>query len=136
MADDEFYFTFGMVPVVSHCSPNNDFQPLVGISKFRGEIYTGLWVHSARAGKLGLKEGDKVWVTNQLTQQKAEASVHVTRLVREDTVFLYSGYGDQNPALTHGYRMGTALNKITPNFIEPVSGGFRSQEFTVRLERV
>lgn len=135
MADDEFYFTFGMVPVVSHCSPNNDFQPLVGISKFRGEIYTGLWVHSARAGKLGLKEGDKVWVTNQLTQQKAEASVHVTRLVREDTVFLYSGYGDQNPALTHGYRMGTALNKITPDFIEPVSGGFRSQEFTVRLER-
>ncbi|MHB1658206.1 MAG: molybdopterin-dependent oxidoreductase [Acidithiobacillus sp.] len=135
MADDEFYFTFGMVPVVSHCSPNNDFQPLVSISKFRGEIYTGLWVHSLRAGKLGLKEGDKVWVTNQLTQQKAEASVHVTRLVREDTVFLYSGYGDQNPALTHGYRMGTALNKITPDFIEPVSGGFRSQEFTVRLER-
>ncbi|MHB1803979.1 MAG: molybdopterin-containing oxidoreductase family protein, partial [Acidithiobacillus ferrooxidans] len=135
MADDEFYFTFGMVPVVSHCSPNNDFQPLVSISKFRGDIYTGLWVHSQRAGKLGLKEGDKVWVTNQLTQQKAEASVHVTRLVREDTVFLYSGYGDQNPALTHGYRMGTALNKITPDFIEPVSGGFRSQEFTVRLER-
>ncbi|EGQ62217.1 sulfur reductase, molybdopterin subunit, partial [Acidithiobacillus sp. GGI-221] len=125
----------GMVPVVSHCSPNNDFQPLVSISKFRGDIYTGLWVHSQRAGKLGLKEGDKVWVTNQLTQQKAEASVHVTRLVREDTVFLYSGYGDQNPALTHGYRMGTALNKITPDFIEPVSGGFRSQEFTVRLER-
>ncbi|WP_123103409.1 molybdopterin-dependent oxidoreductase [Acidithiobacillus sulfuriphilus] len=135
MADDEFYFTFGMVPVVSHCSPNNDFQPLVGISKFRGGIYTGLWVHAQRAAKLGLREGDKVLVTNLLTQQKAEAAIHVTRLVREDTVFLYSGYGDQNPALTHGMGMGTALNKITPNFIEPVSGGFRSQEFTVRLER-
>lgn len=135
MGDDEFYFTYGMVPVVSHCSPNNDFQPLVGISKFRGDIYTGLWIHAQRAAKLGVKEGDKVRITNLLTQQKAEAAVHVTRLVREDTVFLYSGYGDQNPALTHAYHFGTALNKITPNFIEPVSGGFRSQEFTVRLER-
>jgi anaerobic selenocysteine-containing dehydrogenase len=135
MADDEFYFTFGMVPVVSHGSPNNDFQPLVGISKFRGEIYTGLWVNAQRAAKLQLKEGDDVHITNILTQQKAKASVHVTQLVREDTVFLYSGYGAQNPDLTHAIGMGTSLSSITPNFTERVTGGFRSQEFTVRLAR-
>lgn len=136
LGDDEFYFTYGMVPTVSHCSPNNDFLTLNGINRFRGNIYTGLWVHAERAAKMGLGEGDSIEMTNLLTQQKAKASVHVTKLIRPDTVFLYSGFGAQNPALTHAVGMGTALNRITPEFTEPVSGGFRSQEFTVKLQRI
>jgi hypothetical protein len=64
-----------------------------------------------------------------------DSGANAMRITQEWKERRDGGYGDQNPALTHGYRMGTALNKITPDFIEPVSGGFRSQEFTVRLER-
>ncbi len=135
MDESEFYFIYGMAPTVSHCSPNSDFLTLAGINRFRGNIYTGLWVNADRAKKLGFSDGDEVSVTNLLTQQKSKVSLYLTRLVREDTVFMYSGFGAQNPALTNAYKMGTALNSVTPNFIEPVSGGYRTQEFTVRLDR-
>jgi len=51
-------------------------------------------------------------------------------------VFLYSSFGAENPWLTRSAGLGTATNKLIPYALEPVTAGFRSQEFTVRVRKI
>jgi anaerobic selenocysteine-containing dehydrogenase len=133
LEDDEFFFTFGMVPTVSHCSPNNDFLPLVGINAFRGDVYHGVWMHPDRAKRLGIRQGQKIELRNVVSGERTEASAYLTHLTREDTLFMYSGFGAKTPALRYASGVGTALNQITGDLTEPVSGGTSNQEYTVRV---
>lgn len=133
LAKDEFFFTFGMVPTVSHCAPNNDFLPLVGINAFRGDVYHGVWIHPDRAAQLGIKQKQKIELHNLQSGERVQAHAYLTRLVRPDTLFMYAGFGVQTKALQYAYHVGTPLNAITGNLTEPVSGGTSNQEFTVRV---
>ncbi|MEJ2480720.1 MAG: molybdopterin-dependent oxidoreductase [Acidihalobacter sp.] len=133
LENDEFFFTFGMVPTVSHCSPNNDFLPLVGINAFRGDVYHGVWIHPDRAKRLGIRQGQRIELRNAVSGERAEASAYLTHLTREDTLFMYSGFGAKTPALRYARGVGTALNQITGDLTEPVSGGTSNQEYTVRV---
>ncbi|MEJ2060328.1 MAG: molybdopterin-dependent oxidoreductase [Gammaproteobacteria bacterium] len=133
LEDDEFFFTFGMVPTVSHCSPNNNFLPLVGINAFRGDVYHGVWMHPDRARRLGISQGQKIELRNAVSGERTEASAYLTRLTREDTLFMYSGFGAKTSALRYARGVGTALNDITGDLTEPVSGGTSNQEYTVRV---
>jgi hypothetical protein len=60
----------------------------------------------------------------------------VTRLIHREAVFFYSGFGAENPMLTRAVGVGTATNKLVPYAVEPVTGGFRTQEFTVRIKKI
>ena len=46
---------------------------------------------------------------------------------------MYSGFGAKTPALRYASGVGTALNQITGDLTEPVSGGTSNQEYTVRV---
>jgi anaerobic selenocysteine-containing dehydrogenase len=136
LADDEFYFAYGKVPTVSYGSTNSNNPVLYAINVFKKDIYTGIWIHPDRAGKLGLKTGDKVKLKNTLSAQEADGKVYVTRQVRPDTLFVHSAFGVENPQLTNSYAMGgTATNKLIPHNVDPVVAGFRSQEFTIRVTK-
>mgnify|MGYP003571933366 FL=1 len=133
---DEFYFAYGKVPTVSYGSTNSNNPVLYAINVFKKDIYTGVWMHPDRAAELGLKTGDKIKLTNTLSNQQADGHAYVTRQVRSDTLFLPSAFGVENPQLTRSYAMGgTATNKLIPHNVEPVVAGFRSQEFTLRVAK-
>lgn len=136
LADDEFYFTYGKAPTVSYASTNNNNPVLAAINQFKKDIYTNLWIHPARAAFLGIREGDPISITNSKTGQSANGHAHITRLIHREAVFLYSGFGSENPALTRAVGVGTATNKLAPYDLEPVTGGFRTQEFTVRIKKI
>jgi anaerobic selenocysteine-containing dehydrogenase len=137
LADDEFYFSYGKVPTVSYGSTNSNNAVLAAINTLKKDVYTGVWIHPERAEKLGIKNGDKILLTNTLSAQKAEGTAYVTRKVRADTLFLHSSFGVENPQLTRSYAMGgTATNKLIPHTVEPVVAGFRSQEFTIKVSKV
>lgn len=135
LAEDEFYFTYGKSPTVSHASTNSNNPVLSGINKFKDDIYKGVWMHPERAEKLGIGTGDPVRLTNTKSGQKAEGRAYVTRLVHKDTLFIHSSFGVENKALTRTSGDGTATSTIIPHEVEPVVAGFRSQEFTLKVAR-
>lgn len=136
LADDEFYFTYGKAPTVSYASTNNNNPVLAAINLFKKDIYTHIWIHPARAAYLGVAEGDPILLTNSKSGQTANGHAHITRLVHREAIFLYSSFGAENPWLTRSVGIGTATNKLIPYDLEPVTAGFRSQEFTVRIKKI
>lgn len=136
LADDEFYFTYGKAPTVSYASTNNNNPVLAAINRFKQDIYTHIWIHPARAAYLGIQEGDPISLTNSKSGQTANGHAHITRLVHREAIFLYSSFGAENPWLTRSVGIGTATNKLIPYALEPVTAGFRTQEFTVRIKKL
>jgi anaerobic selenocysteine-containing dehydrogenase len=132
---NEFYFTYGKTPTVSHASTNSNNPVLAAINRFKSDIYEGVWIHPERAGLLGIASGDRIRLTNTVSGQEATGRAYVTRLVHHDALFLYSSFGAENPALTRSAGLGTATNKLIPHQVEPVVAGFRSQEFTIKVAR-
>jgi anaerobic selenocysteine-containing dehydrogenase len=136
LADDEFYFTYGKAPTVSYASTNNNNPVLAAINQFKKDIYTHIWIHPARAAFLGIREGDPIHIMNSKTGQATNGHAHITRLIHREAVFSYSSFGAENPALTRAVGVGIATNKLVPYELEPVTGGFRTQEFTVRIKKI
>ena len=134
--EDEFYFTYGKTPTVSYGSTNSNNPVLAAINKFKHDVYTGVWIHPDRAGRLGISAGDAIRLNNTLSGQEAEGNAYVTRKVHRDALFLHSSFGVENPALTRSYGVGTATNKLIPYLVEPVVAGFRSQEFTIKVSKL
>jgi len=135
LGTDEFYFTYGKTPTVSHASTNSNNPVLSGINKFKDDIYKGVWIHPDRAVKLGIGNGDRIRLTNNKSGQKVMGRAYLTRLVQEDTLFIHSSFGVENTALTRTSGDGTATSQLISHQVEPVVAGFRSQEFTVKVVR-
>lgn len=133
---DEFYFTYGKVPVVSHASTNNNNAVLAAVTKPKEGAFTGLWMNTTKALSLGLRDGQEVEVTNLRYGPKVTATLFVTEMIRPDTVFLPSSYGSRNKMLSVAAGKGTALNELMPYSIEPIAASFMSQEFTVSVTPV
>lgn len=136
LAEDEFYFTYGKTPTVSYGSTNSNNPVLAAINQFKGAIYTGVWIHPERAAPLGIGTGDPIEIRNSRSGQHTTGTAYVTRLVHREALFIHSSFGVENPALTRSFGVGTATNKLIPYQVEPVVGGFRSQEFTVRVAKL
>ncbi|ACF14305.1 molybdopterin oxidoreductase [Chloroherpeton thalassium ATCC 35110] len=130
---DEFYFTYGKVPVVSHASTNNNNALLSAVTKPKEGAFIGLWMNARKAAELGLKNGERVEIENLRYGQKVTATLFATEMIRPDTVFLPSAYGSRNKKLSIAGGKGTALNELMPYSIEPIAASFMSQEFTVRI---
>jgi anaerobic selenocysteine-containing dehydrogenase len=134
---DEFYFTYGKTPTVSHGSTNANNSVLHAINVFKEDIYTGIWINESRAKLLGIKTGDHIKITNNETPTlSVTGKAYVTNQIHADTAFMYSSFGTENKALTRAAGFGTAINKLIGYKVDAVVAGFRSQEFTIKIEKV
>jgi len=136
LSADEFYFTYGKVPVVSHASTNSNNALLAAVTEPKKGQFMGLWMNAAKAKTLGLSNGQEVEVTNLRYGPKVKATLFTTEMIRPDTVFLPSAYGSKNKKLSIAGGKGTALNELMPYSIEPIAASFMSQEFTVSVKPV
>lgn len=132
---DEFYFTYGKSPTVSHGSTNSNNPVLAAINQFKDDIYKGVWIHPDRAERLGIEHGDRIRLTNTKSGQQTHGRAYVTRLVHPDALFIYSSFGVENKALSRTHGEGTATSRLIPYQVEPVVAGFRSQEFTIQVAK-
>ncbi len=133
---NEFYFTYGKTPTVSYASTNSNNPVLAAVNRFKKDIYTGIWINPKRANALSIKTGDKIRLTNTVSGQQANGHAYVTQLINPEVLFIHSSFGSENPALTNSYGLGTATNKLIPYQVEPVVGGFQSQEFTLKVSKI
>ena len=134
--DNEFYFIYGKVPVISYASTNSNNSLLMSLAKKKETRYMDTWMNSSRAKKLNIRDGDIVEVINIKSGLKAEAKVHVTELIRPDTVFISSAFGDDKEGQLRVSRgVGTSLGNLIDYDVEPIVAGYRSQEFTVSVKK-
>ena len=133
--EDTFYFIYGKVPLVSYASTNANNAILMSLAKKKEDRHISMWLHRSRAEKLQISEGTIVEITNTNTGMKTMAKVHLTELVRPDTVYLSSAFGsDKEGQLSVSGGVGTNLGDLVPYDVEPLVAGYRSQEFTVKLK--
>ncbi len=133
--DDEFFFTFGKVPEETYLT-TADNPMLNSLVTRHSEENFGFWMHPKRADKLGLKEGDRIEVMNTVSGQKIESFVHITELVRPDTVYVMSNFGLDNKKLTFAHGKGVDLSKIITYREGPVTAAAMSCQFTVRVRKI
>lgn len=69
-----------------------------------------VWVHPKTAAKHGIKTGDKIFLQNKFSKDKA--TVFVTEGIREDTLFLYHGFGHVSAGLKRVNGVGTNQSKL------------------------
>ena len=75
-----------------------------------------IWIHPKAAKKRGLKTGDRVLVKSKFAS--AYANVMVTEGIREDTLFVYHGFGHISGGLKRTFGDGLNQSKL----LNPASG--------------
>ncbi len=134
--DNDFYFIYGKVPLVSYASTNSNNSLLMALSQKKETRHMDLWMHTSRAKKLKIKDGDFVEITNKKAEMTTDARVHITELVRPDTVYISSAFGgDKEGQLSVSRGVGTSLGKLVDYDVEPIVAGYRSQEFNVSVKK-
>jgi anaerobic selenocysteine-containing dehydrogenase len=135
LEENEFFITHGKVPIQSHTSAVTVDNPiLVSIGKWKEGIYYGIWINDKKAKSLGIKEGDDIWVINAMYPNlKVKGKAHLTKLIRPDTIFIPAAFGATSEKLTYGKGLGVSISDLMPYRPEPVVGGYRANEFTVKI---
>ncbi len=83
-----------------------------------------LWLNDESARKMGIKDGDRVYLENQDGVRSASSTVvKVTPGIRKDAIFIAHGFGTFNPAMTVGHGKGIDDNSLnTRAKVEPETG--------------
>ncbi len=85
-----------------------------------------LWINDEAASKMGIRDGDEVYVVNQDGVKEGPIKVFVTPGIRDDCVFLVHGFGQKNPMLRRAYNKGISdnflISRIKPDPITGTSG--------------
>ena len=132
---NEFFFAYGKVPEMTYLTTADN--PLLHslVERHKDENY-GFWMNPKAAERLGLKEGDKIEVENTVSGQKIRSFVHITEMVREDTVYVMSDFGLDNKLLKYGSGKGVDLGRLIPHRLGPVTGSVLSCQFTVKVRKI
>ncbi|MBE3022372.1 thiosulfate reductase PhsA [Campylobacter sp. 7477a] len=69
-----------------------------------------IWIHPKTAARKGLKDGDKVILQNKFGKDKGK--VILTEGIREDTLFVYHGFGHTTPGMTRTDGDGTNQSRL------------------------
>lgn len=134
LGSDEFYLAYSRSPFTTHSS-TSDNPVLAKLINDAELYYKGIWINSERAAELGIRNGDRVVVESAFTGDRTEAVAFVNELVRRDTIFTVSGFGQSSKKLTRIPQRGMTMAKLIPLQFDPLSGGVMSEETIVRVRR-
>jgi thiosulfate reductase/polysulfide reductase chain A len=83
-----------------------------------------VWVNTATARQIGLKNGAYVQLKNQDGIVSNKVRVKATQRIRPDTVYMVYGFGHTNPALKSAYLKGASVAGLTTKYkTDPLMGG-------------
>jgi thiosulfate reductase/polysulfide reductase chain A len=112
---DQFYLLTGKVAQSTQFGSQNNQL----LHKYSDE--PRLWMNTATAQGLGLKDNDLVEVTS--TAGKIHIKLEVTQAIRPDCVYLTPGYGHLSKGLTVAYGVGASDSDLHLTYTDPISGG-------------
>ncbi len=118
-------------------SPVHSFTRTVN-NEWLDEIYpeNRVWLNEKAAEKMGIKDGDEVYLVNQDGVKEGPVKVFVTPGIRDDCVFIVHGFGQKNPMMRRAYNKGISdsflMTKIKP---DPITGTTGMRVNFVKIEK-
>ncbi len=92
-----------------------------------------LWLHPSAATKQGIDTGDTVLVSSAVGQ--GEIKVRVTEKIREDTVYMLTGFGPLSKGLSLIQDSGASIADILEDRFDTISGNASMHETIVSVTR-
>jgi thiosulfate reductase/polysulfide reductase chain A len=93
-----------------------------------------LWINTAPAHRLGIKDGETVEVVSPVSTARIRAKV--TDFIHPDAVFMLHGFGKTVPAQTRCYLKGAADSLLQKNVSDHVGGSPALDETRVQVRKV
>jgi len=93
-----------------------------------------LWVHPKPAGKLGIGHNDMVKVKSSVGAEKLKA--RLTKEIREDTVYMDTGFGVLSKGLSNVHGKGACIAAILEDHNDEISGNMAMHETMVTVQKV
>jgi len=113
-----FRLLYGRAPVHSFARSENN-RLLNGLMS-----ENAVWMHTAPAKALGLKDGDKVVLENTDGHRSTPIRVHVTEGIRTDCVYMAHGFGNRSKAMHRAYGRGASDTSLMSKVaVDPLMGG-------------
>jgi thiosulfate reductase/polysulfide reductase chain A len=83
-----------------------------------------VWLNDGAAARLGLKDGDRVWLQNQDGVRAGPVKVKATPRIRSDCVYTVHGFGHEAPGMRRAHRRGVSDARLQTRYVlDPISGG-------------
>jgi thiosulfate reductase / polysulfide reductase chain A len=92
-----------------------------------------LWMHPKAAASLGIAEGERVRVSSKAGE--AEIRVTVKNGIREDTVYMASGFGVLSKGLSTLFGKGACIVELIEDHTDELSGNMAMHETFVQISR-
>ena len=124
---NRFRLVVGRNAYFTHCTTQNNAL----LNELMPE--NTLWLNSKAAGKLGLKDGDRVEVTSPAG--RGELAVSLKHGIREDTVYMLSGFGPMSPGLSRIYGKGACIAELIEDHVDELSGNMAMHETFIQITR-
>ncbi len=93
-----------------------------------------LWIHPGPAGRMGIKQGDRVEVESAVG--KGTLKAHITQETRPDTVYMDSGFGALSRGLSNIYGKGACIVDILEDKNDEISGNMAMHETMVTVRKL
>jgi thiosulfate reductase/polysulfide reductase chain A len=112
---------------------HNNGNPATFNNAWLNEIYpeNELWINTVKASELGVKNGEYVWVENDLSKGSIKAKA--TEQIRPDCVFMVHGFGKMSPGLRRAYNKGLSDADFMESGVDPIGGACTMDETFVRV---
>ncbi|RJR29899.1 MAG: nitrate reductase [Desulfobacteraceae bacterium] len=146
----EAYKEIGIDPMPVYSSrkvPKDSFRLVVGRNAFQTQCTTTnnsllsqlmpeneLWIHPKSADTLGITHGDSVEVSSRVGKGRLKA--HLTEEIREDTVYMASGFGALSKGLSRIYGKGACISEVLEDRKDAITGNMAMHETLVTVKRV
>lgn len=92
-----------------------------------------LWINAKSAAGLGIKTGDWVRVASRVGSGRIP--VKITEGIREDTVYMESGFGPLSKGLRNIYGVGLCIAEILEDYNDEITGNMAMHETMVTVRK-
>ena len=109
---------YGRTPVHSFAKTQNNWV----LMELKGA--NEVWLNRAEGERLGLAQGEYVWLENDAGVREGPVRVRLTERIRRDCVYLVHGFGHKGRGLRLAYGRGASDNALQTRYLlDPISGG-------------
>jgi len=123
----KFRMVVGRSAYFTHCTSQNNAL----LNQFMPE--NTLWMNPKAAKRLGIRDGYRVEITSNAG--KGILKANLKEGIREDTVYMLSGFGVLSQGLTNIYSKGACMAEILEDYADEISGNMAMHETFVKVTR-
>ncbi|SDB09602.1 thiosulfate reductase / polysulfide reductase chain A [Desulfonatronum thiosulfatophilum] len=122
----KFRLVVGRTAFFTHSNTNNAL-----LIEFKDE--NTLWMHPRAAAGLGLRDGERVFVTSDAG--RVQLALRIYEGIEEETVYMATGFGALSPGQRLVHKRGASIAEVLEDHADHISGNMAMHETLVTVSR-